>query len=41
MIGMSIGLSFAVAMVVGPLLTRALASPGCSGPLPAWRWSAC
>jgi MFS family permease len=39
MIGMSIGLSFAVAMVVGPLLTRAF---GCRIVLAtaAWPWSA-
>ena len=36
MIGMSIGLSFAVAMVVGPLLTRAYVCPGCFSPRPPW-----
>jgi hypothetical protein len=40
MIGMTIGLSFAVAMVVGPLLTRAFGLSGCSSPPAAWRCSA-
>jgi MFS family permease len=37
-IGVSFGITFAIAMVTGPLITHALGCPACSGSSPCWRW---
>ncbi len=40
-IGLSIGIAFGVAMVVGPWSPTLSAWPACSGSRPCWRWSVC